>query len=228
MILLLFLVLNKLYNNSLLLVSVKKSYTEGVHGFVVSAALVGCIIGGIISGFMAQRPGRKISLIFSSVLFLLSTLGSYMPEFLFRSDFSLFEPKDSTKLLNSHLYFTEFQVPLVYMASAICPMYIAEISPPEIRGKLVSWNQFAIIFGQLAVYAINTFIRKTLGNTDQVIEERMITVGWRRMFVSEAVPAALFGILLLFVLKTPRFLIMKNKEDKAVSVLTRINGEEKA
>lgn len=207
----------------------EQNYTEGVHGFVVSAALVGCIIGGIISGFMAQRLGRKISLIISSVLFFLSALGSYMPEFLFRSNFSFYEPKDSTNTLKwAFILYRILGGIGVGLASAICPMYIAEVSPAEIRGKLVSCNQFAIIFGQLVVYAVNAVIRSNLGNTEQEIKERMITVGWRRMFVSEAVPAALFGILLLFVPKTPRFLVMKNNEEKAVKVLTRINGERKA
>jgi len=207
----------------------EENYTTGVHGFVVSAALVGCIIGGVISGFMAQRLGRKISLIVSSILFLLSALGSYMPEFLFRSDFTFYEPKDSTNALKwAFIFYRILGGVGVGMASAICPMYIAEVSPAEIRGKLVSCNQFAIIFGQLVVYAINTLIRSALGNTKDEIEQRMVTVGWRRMFVSEAVPAALFGILLLFVPKTPRFLVMQNKEEKAVKVLTRINGEEKA
>jgi len=207
----------------------EQEYTEGVHGFVVSSALVGCIIGGIISGFMAQRLGRKISLIVSSVLFFLSALGSYMPEFLFRSDFTLYDPNESTNSLKwAFILYRILGGIGVGMASAICPMYIAEVSPPEIRGKLVSWNQFAIIFGQLVVYAVNTVIRNALGNNKDEIEARMVTVGWRRMFVSEAVPAALFGILLVFVPKTPRFLVMKNNEEKAAEVLTRINGEDKA
>ncbi|OUM64438.1 hypothetical protein PIROE2DRAFT_20524 [Piromyces sp. E2] len=200
-----------------------------LHGFVTSSALIGCIIGGFISGAMASRFGRKISLIISSVLFFLSALGSYMPEFLFRSDFSLYKPEESTYgVMWTFILYRILGGIGVGVASALCPMYIAEISPAEIRGKLVSWNQFAIILGQLIVYFINTIIRSSLGSNADEIKVAMDRVGWRRMFVSEAFPAALFGILLIFVPKTPRFLLLKNQPEKAKDVLTRINGAGKA
>jgi SP family xylose:H+ symportor-like MFS transporter len=109
----------------------------------------------------------------------------------------------------------------VGLASAICPMYIAEVSPANVRGRLVSVNQFAIIFGMLVVYFVNYVIRIHLpGN----IEQAMMEIGWRRMFLSEAFPAATFGLLLLFVPKTPRYLVMSGNETKALNVLSRING----
>jgi SP family xylose:H+ symportor-like MFS transporter len=207
----------------------KGPYGDLLHGFVVSAALVGCVIGALISGVMSDRIGRRNSLIVSSVLFFLSALGSYMPEFLFRSNFSFYQPAESNKgLMWAFILYRVLGGVGVGMASALCPVYIAEVAPAEIRGILVSCNQFAIIFGQLLVYAINTFIRNSLADTAEKIERAMITIGWRRMFVSEAVPAALFGILLLFVPKTPRFLVLKGKEEKATEVLTHINGEQKA
>lgn len=101
-------------------------------------------------------------------------------------------------------------------------MYIAEIAPSEIRGKLVSCNQFAIIFGMLVVYFVNYLIK------DGMPAETLVSDGWRYMFVSEAVPAALFGILLFFVPKTPRYLVMEGNDEKAMNVLERINGKEKA
>ncbi|ORX76608.1 MFS transporter, SP family [Anaeromyces robustus] len=207
----------------------ENGYSTFVHGFVTSSALVGCVIGGAISGVMAGKLGRKNSLIISSILFFLSALGSYMPEFLFRTDFSFYQPKEATNGLKwAFILYRVLGGIGVGLASAICPMYIAEVSPANIRGKLVSWNQFAIIFGQLLVYAINTVIRSCLGDTEKVIDERMITVGWRRMFVSECVPAALFGILLILVPKTPRYLVLTNRDEKAESVLARINGTSKA
>jgi len=200
-----------------------------IHGFVVSSALVGCVIGGMISGVMANHLGRRNSLIVSSVLFFLSALGSYFPEFLFRSNFSFYLPNESTLgLMWAFILYRVLGGIGVGMASALCPMYIAEVAPANIRGVLVSWNQFAIIFGQLVVYAINTFIRSSLGNTEAEVQDAMVKYGWRRMFVSEAVPAAAFGILLLFVPKTPRFLVMKGNDEKAVEILSRINGEGKA
>ena len=104
----------------------------------------------------------------------------------------------------------------------LSPMYIAEIAPADIRGKLVSWNQFAIIFGMLVVYFINYSIAS--GQEDSWINK----IGWRYMFVSETVPAGLFLILLFFVPETPRFLVQSGQEENGLKVLARINGLEKA
>lgn len=93
----------------------------------------------------------------------------------------------------------------VGLASAVCPMYIAEISPANIRGMLVSCNQFAIIFGMLVVYFVNYMIRNNLGDSVEAIQQAMVSIGWRRMFLSEAYPAGIFLLLILFVPETPRF-----------------------
>lgn len=97
-------------------------------------------------------------------------------------------------------------------------MYIGEIAPADIRGRLVSYNQFAIIFGMLVVYFVNWGIAN--GQTTEWISD----VGWRYMFASEAIPAILFGVLLIFVPETPRYLALNNQDDEALSILTRING----
>jgi SP family xylose:H+ symportor-like MFS transporter len=110
----------------------------------------------------------------------------------------------------------------VGIASAVSPMYIGEIAPADIRGRLVSVNQFAIIFGMLVVYFVNWGIAK--GQPLEWIN----TVGWRRMFTSEAIPAGLFGVLLFFVPETPRYLALKNQDAKALDVLRKINGAERA
>ena len=191
-------------------------YSKGWHGITASSALIGCVIGGAISGLLAPRWGRRNSLIFASLLFFLSAIGSWRPEMLF------FEyGKPSFQLL---LTFNAYRVLGgigVGLASAICPMYIAEVAPANVRGRLVSVNQFAIIFGMLVVYFVNYLIRMNLtGN----IEVAMMEIGWRRMFLSEAFPAATFGLLLLMVPKTPRYLVMSGSETKALHVLTKING----
>src|SRR5574344_2485647 len=204
-------------------------YTTAIHGSVVSSALVGCIIGGLISGFMSTKLGRRNSLILGSVLFFLSALGSYMPEFLFRPGFEFFKPGEATKgLMWAFILYRVLGGIGVGMASAICPMYIAEVAPANIRGKLVSCNQFAIIFGQLVVYFINFLIRSGLADTPELIQAAMVDMGWRNMFVSEAYPAGAFGILLLLVPKTPRYLVMSGNPKRALEVLTRINGANKA
>jgi len=188
-----------------------------IHGLTISSALIGCIIGGAISGLFSSRIGRKKSLMIAAVLFFVSALGSGFPEFLF------FEKGKATMGL---LYMFNFYRIIggigVGMASAIVPMYIGEISPATIRGRLVSFNQFAIIFGMLVVYFVNWGIAN--GQTMEWIN----TIGWRWMFVSEAIPAGLFGILLFLVPETPRYLSLKQKDDEALRILEKINGAAKA
>ncbi len=193
-------------------------YTKLIHGITSSSALIGCIVGGAISGILANRFGRRNSLMIAACLFFLSALGSYNPEFLF---FTKGEPTFNL-LVTFNLYRVLGGIG-VGLASAVCPMYIAELAPANVRGTLVSCNQFAIIFGMLVVYFVNYLIKDNLAT-----QEAMVSIGWRRMFLSEAVPAGTFGLLLLLVPKTPRYLAMIGEEAKALAVLTRINGTEKA
>jgi len=210
------------------------TYTDGWHGFTSASALIGCIIGSALSGFLATRLGRKKSLIIAGLLFFISALGSMTPEFLF------FEHGKATfSLLIMFNFYRIIGGIGVGLASAICPMYIGEVAPSNIRGMLVSWNQFAIIFGQLVVYFVNFFI---LGDHIQPLVEEMgkglaainpaaqwtVTTGWRYMFGSEAVPAGLFALLICFVPETPRYLVSIGKDEKALGILSRINGTSKA
>ena len=194
------------------------TYTNALHGFTSSSALIGCIIGSALSGLFAGKFGRKKSLFIAGVCFFLSAAGSYYPEFLF------FEKGVASKslLVAFNLYRVLGGIG-VGMASAICPMYIAEVAPANKRGKLVSWNQFAIIFGQLVVYFVNFLIIQSHKN-DPAIVEWTNQIGWRLMFGSECVPAGLFTLLILLVPETPRYLVMSGQEEKALNVLTRING----
>ena len=206
-------------------------YTDAIHGITSSSALIGCIIGSAVSGFFASRLGRKNSLFLAGILFFLSALGSYYPEFLF---FEHGVP--SYSLLVAFNFYRVLGGVGVGLASAICPMYIAEIAPSNIRGTLVSWNQFAIIFGQLVVYFVNFLILGSHANpvidlvngVNQIMNPEAAVwtteTGWRLMFVSEAVPAGLFALLVLLVPETPRYLAMCGRDEKALNVLSRING----
>ena len=197
------------------------TYTDGWHGFTTSSALIGCIIGAFLSGFMASRLGRKKSLFCAGIMFFLSALGSYYPEFIF------FQKGIATKslLVAFNLYRVLGGIG-VGLASALCPMYIAEVSPANKRGTLVSWNQFAIIFGQLVVYFVNFLIIRSPANDPDVVAWTN-AIGWRVMFVSECVPAGLFTLLILLVPETPRFLALNGQDEKALTVLSNINGEAK-
>ena len=153
-------------------------YNKVMHGITSSSALIGCVLGGALSGVFASRLGRRNSLRLAAVLFFLSALGSYYPEVLF---FEYGKP-NMDLLIAFNLYRVLGGIG-VGLASAVCPMYIAEIAPSNIRGTLVSCNQFAIIFGMLVLF---------------------------------------------FVPKTPRYLVLVQQEEKAYTILEKINGKKKA
>ena len=210
-------------------------YTDFIHGLTCSSALIGCVIGALISGWLANRLGRKHTLFVAGILFFVSALGSAHPEFPFQQ-----HSNATLTVLNSFNYYRIIGGMGVGLASAICPMYIGEIAPAGKRGQLVSWNQFAIIFGQLVVYFVNFLILGSHENPviesigkgiSQVMPESdpwTIAVCWRYMFASEAIIAAIFTILICFVPESPRYLVMSGKDDKALSVLSKINGMEQA
>lgn len=207
-------------------------YTDFMHGFTSSSALIGCIIGSALSGYFAGHFGRKRSLIFAGVCFFISAWGSMNPECYVLP----YGQADWTLLVVFNIFRVLGGIG-VGMASAICPMYIGEVAPSNIRGMLVSWNQFAIIFGQLVVYFVNFIILGSHANpiydaagaiANMVDAEWTITTGWRYMFGSECVPAALFTILICLVPETPRYLVMVGQNDRALHILTRINGSQKA
>ena len=207
-------------------------YTDALHGFTSSSALIGCIIGSALSGFLATRLGRKRSLILAGILFFVSAFGSMNPEFLL---FPYGKPSYSL-LIVFNIYRVIGGIG-VGLASAICPMYIGEVAPSNIRGMLVSWNQFAIIFGQLVVYFVNFVILGSHKNpiydaagaiANMADAQWTIETGWRYMFGSEMVPAGLFALLICLVPETPRYLVMVGQDDKALQVLSKINGQSRA
>ena len=186
-------------------------------GFLVSSALIGCIVGGISSGFISNKLGRKKGLLLAASLFLCSALGSAMPEMFIKP-----VGEGDHTFIYIFIFYRIIGGIGVGLASMLSPLYIAEIAPAKIRGKLVSLNQFAIIFGMLIVYFVNYYIA---GQGD---DSWLNTVGWRWMFASEIIPATLFLIFLFFVPDTPRSLVLKNQPEKALKVLEKVNGKETA
>jgi len=186
---------------------------NSIFGFMISSALVGCIIGASMGDKIANSLGRRNGLLVAAVLFIISAFGSGYPDTL-----NIF----GGNALTSFIIFRIIGGVGVGLASMLSPLYIAEMAPANIRGKLVSFNQFAIVGGMLVVYFVNYFIVK--GQSEEWIN----TIGWRNMFLSENVPAFLFLICLFFVPKTPRFQVMKGYDSDAVNVLTKLNGKEKA
>lgn len=186
---------------------------NAMEGFVVSSALIGCILGAAIAGWVSQTFGRKKALFAAAALFLLAAIGSAWPEI----GYGMPGTGDYGFVYHFVVYRILGGIG-VGIASMVSPMYIAEIAPPSKRGSLVSWNQFAIIFGMLVVYFVNYFIAKQ-GDT-----EWLHNTGWRWMFASLGIPATLFFLLLFFAPETPRWLVMKGYSVKAEGILTKLVG----
>lgn len=188
--------------------------SPALQGWAMSSALIGCIFGSMLSGFLSGRYGRKRLLILAAFLFILSALG--------------------TGASNSFVPFIIYRILgglAIGLASNLSPMYIAEIAPASIRGKLVSLNQLTIVIGILAAQWINWMIAKPVppGFTDmEILNSWNGQTGWRWMFWAENVPAALFFVLMFFVPESPRWLLKYGNTVKSTGILTKIGGEEYA
>ncbi len=174
-------------------------------GLTAACTLLGCALGVSVAGILSDRLGRKKVLVISAILFLISALGTALPRNL--TEFIIFRIIGGIG---------------VGAASITSPMYIAEISPARIRGRMVSVNQFAIISGMLVVYFVNYFIVST--NT----EAWNVDFGWRWMFGSEALPALLLLVLLFLVPESPRWLTKQGRCDEALAILSRVGGSQQA
>lgn len=192
-------------NGSLDFVQKKFDLSDTMTGFAAASALVGCIFGAAFAGTLSDRLGRKKVLVLSAVMFLVSAIGTAIPRDIFQ-----------------FIVFRFIGGLGVGAASITSPMYIAEISPARIRGRMVSVNQFAIVSGMLLVYFVNYFIAirgDETWNTE---------AGWRWMFGSESLPAVLFLLLTLLIPESPRWLTKNSKKDRALAILSRVDGSEYA
>lgn len=169
-------------------------------GWTVSCIIIGCMIGCAIAGPLSSRFGRKRTLMLTALLFLLSSLGCAL-----------------SLQLSTFITFRIAAGVAVGAASMLAPIYIAELSPPAHRGKLVSFNLFAIFLGQSAAFYSNFFLRN-FGGSDN----------WRWMLAVMTVPSALLFLALLLVPESPRWLIEKHRRESALKILARINGTEEA
>jgi sugar porter (SP) family MFS transporter len=172
-------------------------------GWAASCALVGCIFGAGLAGTTSDYLGRKKVLIISGVLLLVSAVGTAIP-----------------RNLTEFIIYRFIGGLGVGAASLTSPMYIAEITPARIRGRMVSLNQLAIVSGFLVVYFANYFI--ALGREEAWI----VQTGWRWMFGSESFPAALLLLLAFFVPESPRWLTKQKREQEALGILTKVDGRQ--
>jgi SP family xylose:H+ symportor-like MFS transporter len=184
--------------------------SEELVGWANSCALIGCLVGSIVSGMLSDRFGRKKLLILSAILFAVSSV--------------------MTGWAYSFSVFIAWRIVggvAIGMASNIAPMYISEISPAPWRGRLVSLNQLTIVVGVLAAQVVNLWIAQKVpeGATGEMIRESWNgQYGWRWMFTAVAVPSVVFFVAALGVPESPRWLMGKGKLEAAKKVLGRIGG----
>jgi sugar porter (SP) family MFS transporter len=181
------------------------SLDAAATGWAASCALLGCFAGAGIAGFIADRLGRKKALLIAAVLYTVSGVWSALPATI--TAFSM------ARILGGIGIGT---------ASVVCPLYIAEIAPASRRGRLVTFNQLAIVIGILVVYFVNYFIAG-LGD-----EQWNTETGWRWMFGSATAPAAVFFLLTLLIPESPRWLAQRGRTEEALGILRRVGGEAKA
>ncbi len=183
-------------------------------GWAMSSALSGCVFGALISGWCADRFGRKLPLIISAILFSASAWG--------------------TAVATHFDWFVFYRIVGgvgIGLASALSPMYIAEVSPAEKRGKFVAINQLTIVIGVLAAQLVNLMIAEPVASSatmQDILQSWNGQVGWRWMFGAELVPAVLFLLLMFLVPDSPRWLAKAGKQDKAERMLRRIGSAEYA
>lgn len=181
-----------------------------LQAWAMSSALIGCIAGAVLSGYITERYGRKNPLIVAAILFSISALGTGLV-----SDFNLF------------VIFRIVGGVGIGLASALSPVYIAEIAPARMRGSFVSLNQLTIVIGILAAQIVNFVIAEHVpsGASDEFIRNSWNgQTGWRWMFIAEIVPAAFFLLLMFFIPESPRWLVKKGRSLQAVPTLKKIGG----
>ena len=190
------------------------SLNEIEIGWFASSALIGAIIGALVSGSLSDRFGRKPILIIAAFLFFISALGCTIP--------------------NSFIFLIVARIIGgigVGMASVLAPLYISEFSPPKIRGKLIALYQLSIVIGILLAYLSNWLLLKfsqestSLFNETDKLYKIFVSEVWRGMFGLEMIPSGLFILLLFLIPESPRWLIKNNNPEKGFNILTKISGE---
>ncbi len=174
-------------------------------GWAASSAIIGCIFGALFAGGLSDRFGRKKILFLAAVLFGVSAVGSAIPQNITQFTIARFIGGVG-----------------VGTASILSPLYITEMAPASIRGKLVSVYQLAIVVGILLIFFVNMLVQ---GMGDEIWN---INTGWRYMLGSETIPAVLFLAAIMFIPESPRWLMKENKDSQALDILKKIHTPEKA
>ena len=184
--------------------------SEQLVGWANSCALVGCFVGSLAAGFMGDRFGRRRILLVSAILFAVSSVLTGW-----------------ANVFSSFIFWRIVGGTAIGLSSNISPLYIAEISPAAIRGRLVSLNQFAIVVGILLAQVANWTIARPIPDrisSALFLQSWNVQYGWRWMFTVVAIPAIVFTFTSLFIPESPRWLMAKGREARARAILMRIGG----
>jgi MFS transporter, SP family, arabinose:H+ symporter len=185
--------------------------SAGLVGWAMSSALVGCMAGAVLSGALTDRFGRRRLLILAGFCFTVSALGTAV-----------------AASLHAFVWYRLLGGLGIGLASNLSPMYIAEVSPAKMRGRLVSVNQLTIVIGVVLAQTVNWAIARNLTpdfTERQILESWYGQVGWRWMFGAEAIPAILFFVLMFLVPESPRWLVKNGRFLEAERILARLGGD---
>lgn len=177
-------------------------------GFTVGSLLIGCAVGAFLAGRLADALGRKRVMVIAALLFLIGAIVQGETD--------------------SHTLFVIARFAggmAVGAASVLSPLYISEVAPAKIRGRLTTVQQVMIITGLTAAFLVNYFLAQAAGDS---LGEVGGMPAWRWMYLAQAAPAAVFLVALLFIPESPRYLVNRGREDEARAVLTRLFGAEEA
>jgi len=181
--------------------------SPAMQGWVMASAIIGCLMGVMVSGSLSDRYGRKSLLTVSAAIFIAASIG--------------------TGISNHITWFIIYRILGgigIGIASNLSPMYIAEISPAKVRGRFVSLNQLTIVLGILSAQVVNWLIADPVADGENILASWNGQMGWRWMFWACAVPATLFFIMMFFIPESPRWLAGRLHYDKAENILAQIGG----
>jgi len=212
--------------------------TPTMLGWVVSSALLGTILGCIISGTITDRYGRKKALILAAFFLIISAIGSMLPpQFLGNPDHALWLTSNADFAFNMLIIVRVIGGIGVGITSVVAPVYISELTLPKNRGKIVSIYQLSITIGILLAFLMDWIVLAQAGDAAGVIAEDgtsgllewlFVEEIWRGMFGTEIPIALLFLVLLFFIPESPRWLVTKRKNSEAMKTMIKIGGKEEA
>tara|TARA_B100000508_G_scaffold49575_1_gene38515 strand:- start:3261 stop:4604 length:1344 start_codon:yes stop_codon:yes gene_type:complete len=175
-------------------------------GFNVASVLLGCALGALAAGPLADKFGRRAIMIITAIIFAISAFGSGISE-------------SSAEFI----FYRLFGGLGIGAASVLAPAYIAEVAPPALRGRLATLQQLAIVLGLFAAFLSNYLIADAAGSAQNIL--MLDIAAWRWMFWAELVPAILFLVGVLFIPESPRYLVAQGKVDDAKTVFSKISND---